>query len=242
MELEDLLGGKKKPVAPKTAKGWPSPAKRPAATKPSDEDDEAAPLTKMPHPSDFLRPQPISFFAAILGKQNYQIAKRLSKCPVAAWIKRGEKEHPHYDFQKAIAYLVPPAGSIEDWILSKNAATLPPYINKMFWDSASARHRVMLAAGQLWHTEDVLLVLGRVAMLINEETKMWIEDLPERDMLTDEQYNALIDARNRLVDQVRERLVELPNVEQTRATMAHTIKEELDDAGLEGMGVAAETE
>jgi hypothetical protein len=133
-----------------------------------------------------------------------------------------------YDFLTAMSYLIAPKGNIEDWFSQQNAASLPPYVNKMFWDSAHQRNRVMLASNDLWHTEDVLLVLGRVAMTVRQEAKLWIEDLPEKDQLSELQYNALIDATNRLVDTIRQTLVEMPR--STLSMTAH-IKSELESSG-----------
>lgn len=183
----------------------------------------------MPHEREFLRPVGATFLARILGKQTYQITKRLARCPTVGHHMVSGQEQPLYDFATAMSYLVPPKGNIEEWFAQQNAASLPPFVNKMWWDSAAQRARVMLTQGQLWHDEDVRLVLGRVSMQIRQEIKMWIEDLPEKDMLTDRQYNALVDATHRLVDQVREALVNGPREVVTKS-MAHTIKDELDEA------------
>ena len=182
----------------------------------------------LPHYTLFTKPVGITFLASVCGKQPRQIQKRLEKCPVEAWKKHSGKEHPLYDFMTAMAYLIPPKGDIEDWFAQQNAASLPPYVNKMFWDSAHQRNRVMLASGDLWHTEDVMLVFGRVEMMIRQEVKMWIENLPEKELLKNEQYNALVDAVNRLVDDVRKTLVEMPGA---TLSMTDHIKSELDASG-----------
>lgn len=182
----------------------------------------------LPHHTEFRRPVGVTFLANVLGKQPKQIQKRLEKCPVAEWTSHGSKQQPMYDFMTAMSYLVPPRGNIEDWFAQQNAASLPPYVNKMWWDSAHQRNRVMQASNDLWHTDDVMLVLGRVSMLIRQDVKMWVEDLPEKDLLTTEQYSALIDATNRLIDDVRKTLLDMPR--ETLSMSAH-IKSELDASG-----------
>ena len=182
----------------------------------------------MPHYSEFTKPVGVTFLANICRKQPKQIQKRLEKCPVVAWKTHGGKEQPLYDFMTAVAYLVPPKGDIEDWFAQQNAASLPPYVNKMFWDSAHQRNRVMIASGDLWHTEDVMFVLGQVHTTIRNEVKMWIEDLPEKELLKNEQYNALRDAVTRLVDDIRKKLVEMPGA---TLSMTDHIKSELDASG-----------
>lgn len=182
----------------------------------------------LPHYTEFRRPVGVTFIASVVGKQPKQIQKRLEKCPVAEMSKHGGKPQPLYDFMTAMSYLVPPRGSIEDWFAQQNAASLPPYVNKMWWDSAHQRNRVMLASGDLWHTEDVMLVFGRVAMLIRQDVKMWVEDLPEKELLSTKQYGALVDATNRLIDDIRKTLIEQPR--ETLSMTSH-IKSELDASG-----------
>lgn len=133
-----------------------------------------------------------------------------------------------YDFMTAMGYLVPPKGDIEDWFAQQNAASLPPYVSKMFWDSAHQRNRVMLASNDLWHTDDVMLVLGRVEITIRNAVKMWIEDLPEKELLSNSQYAALVDATSRLVDDIRQALVETPG---ETLSMTDHIKSELETSG-----------
>jgi len=184
----------------------------------------------LPHYTEFRRPVGVTFLANILGKQPKQIQKRLEKCPVEKLTSHGGKQQPLYDFITALSFLIPPQGNIEDWFAQQNAASLPPYVNKMWWDSAHQRNRVMRSSNQLWHDEDVMMVFGRVLMLIREESKSWVDDLPEKDLLTNEQYNAIIDATNRLNEQIRKALVEMPQQFKTQS-MAHTIHMELNAAG-----------
>ena len=215
-DLSDLLSGE----PPKRGRGRPTKEDALAKLESS--------LLPLPHYSKFRQPVGVTFLADVVGKQPKQIAKRLVKCPVASWVKHQGKDQPMYDFLTAMSYLIAPKGNIEDWFSQQNAASLPPYVNKMFWDAAHQRNRVMLASNDLWHTEDVLLVLGRVAMTVRQEAKLWIEDLPEKDQLSELQYNALIDATNRLVDTIRQTLVEMPR--STLSMTAH-IKSELESSG-----------
>ena len=188
---------------------------------------------ELPHETEFMRPVGITFLAKIVKKQPYQIQKRLAKCPVIGWHETAGKTsapQPLYDFLTAISYLVAPKGSLEDWFSQQNSASLPPYVNKMFWDSAHQRNRVMRSSAQLWHDEDVIIVLGRVSQTIRQEIRMWIEELPEKELLNTKQYTALGEACDRLINSVREQLVDFPR-QFTTLAMSHTIKDELDAAG-----------
>lgn len=232
-DLLDILGGTppKKPDASKLAEHLRTV--RTVGTKKVFDEPERISDEPLPHEAEFLRPVGITFLAKLVRKQPYQIEKRLAKCPIIGWHKpggKGVKDAPLYDFMTAISYLVTPRGNIEDWFAQQNTASLPPYVNKMFWDSAHQRNRVMRSSGQLWHDDEVRLVLSRVDMLIRQEVKMWIEDLPEKELLNTEQYGALVDATNRLVEQVKKTLVEMPK-ETATFSMAVTIKDELEAAG-----------
>lgn len=205
----------------------PQPRRRPG--RPTKEEAARRLREKMadplPHYSEFRKPVGVTFLANIVGKQPKQIQKRLEKCPVVKW---ENNRSPLYDFMTAMSYLIPPRGNIEEWFGQQNTASLPAYINKMFWDSAAQRNRVMLQSNDLWHTEDVMVVFGRVATAIRTETNMWIEDLPEKELLTDKQYNALVDAKNRLIEQIRTILISQPR--ETLSMTAH-IRSEIDASG-----------
>lgn len=218
VDLSDLVGD---PIPTGRRRGRPTKAEAEARLAQAVKSD-------LPHYTEFRKPVGITFLASILGKQPRQIQKRLEKCPVAEWVKHGGKDTPMYHFMEAMEFLVTPRGNIEDWFAQQNAASLPPYVNKMFWDSAHQRNRVMQASGDLWHTEDVTLVLGRVAMHIRQEVKMWIEDLPEKELLSNKQYSALVDATNRLIADIRKTLINIPR--ETLSMTAH-IKSELDSSG-----------
>lgn len=218
-DFSDLLGDE----PPRSKRGRPT--REEAAAK-----LQAHMSNALPHYTEFRRPVGVTFFANILGKQPKQIQKRLEKCPVDSWVTHGGKQQPMYDFLTGMAYLIPPQGNIEDWFSQQNAASLPPYVNKMWWDSAHQRNRVMNQSNQLWHDDDVMMVFGRVLMLIREESKSWVDDLPEKDLLSNQQYNAIVDATNRLNSQIRQALIEMPHQFRT-LSMAHTIHNELNAAG-----------
>lgn len=220
-DLSDLLGTETdQPQKPKRKVGRPTREESLAKAMKLQE--------PIPHYSTFRQPVGVTFLAKVVGRQPRQIEKRLEKCPVAHWGTHKGGQVPMYDFLSAMAYLIPPRGNIEDWFAQQNAASLPPYVNKMWWDSAHQRNRVMLSSNDLWHSDDVALVLGRVAMSIRQEVKMWVEDLPEKELLNDAQYNALIDAGNRLVDGIRETLSITPG---ETCPMSQQIRSELEASG-----------
>ena len=179
----------------------------------------------LPHYSEFRKPVGVTFLANVVGKQPKQIHKRLEKCPAVVW-ENGAT--PKYDFVTAMSYLIPPRGNIEEWFGQQNTASLPAYINKMFWDSAAQRNRVMLQSNDLWHSDDVMVVFGRVATAIRTHTNMWIENLPYNESLSTEQYNSLVDSKNELIAELRNILITQPR--ETLSMTAH-IRSEIDASG-----------
>lgn len=212
-DLSDLLGDdppSSEPPPPRPKRGRPT--KEEAARRLQESADKS-----LPHYTEFRRPVGVTFFADILGVQPKQIQKRLERCPVDSWKTHGGKPHPMYDFLTGMSYLIPPQGNIEDWLSQQNQASLPPIVSKAYWEMTNARIRALTAAGQLWHDEDVLMTFGRVSMLIRQESKMWIEDMPGRDRLSDEQYNFLVDRVADMNKQIKKKLEDLPREHQTNA-------------------------
>ncbi|UVK46830.1 hypothetical protein BPNPMPFG_002540 [Mesorhizobium sp. AR07] len=215
-DFGDLLGDEPEALRPKRGR----PTREEAAAKL--EQQMANPL---PHYTAFRRPVGITFFADILGVQPKQIQKRLEKCPAIAWRAHGNKQQPQYDFITGMSYLIAPQGSIEDWLAQQNQASLPPIVSKAYWEMTNARIRALTLAGQLWHDEDVLMTFARVSMLIRQESKMWIEDMPGRQQLTDEQYRFLVDRVNEMNTQIKLKLEDLPREFQTNAHSREVEKE-----------------
>jgi hypothetical protein len=230
--LSDLLGGSERAEPPRTERRDLRVGLLSRGQKIDSEVVGTAEVDEGPFPTatDFVRPVGVSFIAEVFKKQPYQIKKRLARCPVIGTHKVSGKDQPLYDFLTAVSFLLEPKGDIEEWFAQKNAATLPPYVNKMFWDSAAQRNRVMRESNDLWHTEDVMVVLGRVGLTIKEESQQWIEELPERDLLSDAQYKALLEAVYRLQSTLRDALVDMPSHFKTYA-MSDTIREELTESG-----------
>lgn len=214
------------PLPPTTRRGRPTKEQLEQRAR---EAEEALIGDDIPHYSVFRKPIGITFIASVMGKQPRQIAKRLEKCPVAGWLTHQGKQHPLYDFMTAMGYLVPPKGDIEDWFAQQNQASLPPQVSKAFWDSMNGRIRAMQKAAQLWHDDDVMGLLGRVLMLFKTESHNWLEELPYKDNLTNEQYNWLMDQVNDLMLKIKNALVDQPRKFATES-MGHTIMSEIDDA------------
>lgn len=229
-DLDDLLGLTEAPSKPSRAEMLR--LKLGGLKKVNPDAEAMVAAGQMPPTATFLQPVGITFLAAITRMKPEQVKKKLKSCNPVSYHERAGQVHPLYDFMDAIAYIVPPKIDIADWIQTQNAATLPNHINKTFWEAMNAKQRFMTKAGHLWHDADVLEVLGRTAMMIREETRLWIENLPGKAEMTDAQYNALTKNVSELLESIHERLVKMPHEFRT-VSQSETMDAEIAAAGTE---------
>lgn len=168
---------------------------------------------KMQSAATYKKPVTTQFLGQVFGLHANTVAKLLGNCPVAEYDHHGGKVHPRYNFVEACQYLVPPKVDIADWIASSR--NFPPELNKSFWEAMRVKQRWQLEAGELWRTEDVMEILGRVFIMMKEQTRLWIERLPQAQELTTEQYEAFQEQTTQLVDDVFHELIELPKSRRT---------------------------
>lgn len=208
----------------------PLPAPEPEDTgfiddfDPADGDLQTLLAGGIPDPSAFLRPVGVTFLGTVFGIEPRRLHKKLKNCPVVGRGTHGRgKGAPLYDFKEACSYIVDPKIDLETWFSSLSTTTMPPIIMKAFWEAIRTRSRVMEEAGDYWHTADVQAVFGRIVMLIKDATLLWIEDLPDKASLTNENYNALR-------RQVTELLTSIQNLveEQSRHRRSANVAEGID--------------
>lgn len=155
----------------------------------------------------------------MLHKQPRHLVKQLAKCPIVTYQQNANGTRvPLYDFQEAMSYCVEPKIDILQWLKSQNAMTLPPHINKAFWDAMRSRQMVGRAK-HLWKDEEVLDVLGRVALTIRETAMLWVENLPGKERLTQDQFDFLRAEVLSLLTDIHRRLVDMPKERRTRASI-----------------------
>lgn len=200
-----------------------------ARARDGDPDLERLAPGALPDIATFMRGCRITFLAQLFGTEPRRIGKKLANCPVMRWESHKGVEVPVYDFRTAIAYLIEPKIDMETWIRSQTSLSLPPAINKAFWEAMRTKMRVMAEAGHYWHDEDVLEVFGKVAMLIKDTTLLWIEDLPDKANLTSENYHAMRRMVDELLKQIQAELQVLPKTRRTSALVA-TLEAETQDA------------
>lgn len=171
----------------------------------------------LPDVSAFMRGCRITFLAVLFGTEPRRIEKKLANCPVMRWEQHKGRDVPVYDFRTAIAYLIEPKIDMETWIKSQTSLSLPPAINKAFWEAMRTKMRTLAEAGEYWHANDVLEMLGRVAMTIKNATLLWTEELPDKVNLSSANYHALRGSVEELLKQIETDLVEMPKQKRTLA-------------------------
>lgn len=198
----------------------------------SDPDAASLPDGQMPDVSRLLRGVRITYLATLWGTEPRRIEKKLAKCPVMRWESHKGRDVPVYDFVTACAYLVEPKIDMRTWIKSQTSLSLPPMINKAFWEAERTRMRVMAEAGQYWHSADVVAFLGRLAMLIKDTTLLWSEDLPDKVDLSTENHQALRRMVDMLLTQIRTEIEKAADEGQIRPVAA-TIEREIEAGGID---------
>jgi hypothetical protein len=185
-----------------------------------------------PSTAALKRPMTVTNIATILGKEPRRVVGLLSKCPVAGHVPSGRHAgQPMYDLKDAINFLAAPSTAhISTWIKSQSPATLPPFINKAFWEAERVKMKVKYEAGELWHTTQVQRVFGETAKILNEAMKLWVERLPGVMTMTTEQYNSIQDQVDELRNEIYQCLVENPGGQRVRSYAGDI--EDLENEGV----------
>ena len=151
----------------------------------------------------------------VFGHDKNTIKKKLAKCPVAG----KNRNTPLYLIKDAAAWLVPPKVDVMTYIKSLPPTDLPPRINAAYWSAMEARQRVLLRAGELWQTEDVISVFGEAMLMIKDTVTLWVDEMDRVDGLTDKQRAMLERMSDGLLSEVHERLVAAPAKRRTLSTL-----------------------
>jgi len=140
------------------------------------------------------------------------VKKRLAECPIA------EKKAGNialYDLAQAMSFLVKPRFDIEDYMRNMNPEELPPRLKSEYWKAKRSEQEYKERAGELWHTEDVIMVLGDTAKTIRGVMQTWIDALERKTEVTPEQYRELQSMVDDLRNEIARALVEMPALGQT---------------------------
>lgn len=179
---------------------------------------------------DFFMPVGVNFLHRILGMDNQTIRTRLRGLPP---LPGSHPNRPVWHFRDALPYLVKPKMTAEEFARTLNKADLPPEINKSFWDAQRSRVKYKIESQEAWETEDVLEVLGDVAMTMKDSLVAVVEEMRNRARLTDEQTELLQECIDELRTEIRTKLIEMPAKRSTGSIFAKPMFGIRDDVDRE---------
>lgn len=153
-----------------------------------------------------MRPVTRAFLGQVFRLDENIVRRRLLHCPTLG--RHGQRDL--YDFATACSYLVEPKIDIEQYLRTTAAKNLPVQLNKDFWDGQQRKLKYQIAAGEAWHTEDVVEVLGSVCMKIKDRLQLVTETMRDRAKLDDSQTKRFTEMIDGLQADIHADLVSLP--------------------------------
>ena len=160
----------------------------------------------------FFNPVGVNFLRRLLNMDGGTIKTRLRTLPP---LPGCHPQRPLWHFHETLPYLIKPKMTAEQFAKTLNNVDLPPEINVAFWNSQRARVKYKVESQEAWETEDVLEILGKVAMTIKDSLTMVVEEMRNRAKLNDEQTQVLSECLDELRTEIRQKLVELPAARAT---------------------------
>jgi len=214
-DFEDLLG-----PAPEQPAKQKAPAKKPAAKPVALARGDAAIVQAL------FQPVSITFLAEVLQRDRKTITKKLANLGPMARHRGGT---PLYDFRQALEYLITPKMNAAEAIKKMGTDDLPQSLQKDVWDAKLKQQKWAAQAGDLWKTEDVLMVLGETFQRLKTTTQLWIDQVSEAHSLPTEVRAELTTMVDALQLDLHRSLVEMPQERSTLSQLGEIEGTELDD-------------
>ena len=151
----------------------------------------------------------------VFGHDKNTIKKKLARCPIAG----KNRQTPLYLIKEAACWLVPPKVDVMTYIKGLRPVDLPPQLNDAYWSAMGKRQRVLLDAGELWQTPDVLSLFGEAMLLIKERATLFTDEVERVHGLSVEMRDQLVRMTDGLLHDVHEKLVTMPAKRRTPSTL-----------------------
>lgn len=121
---------------------------------------------------------------------------------------------PTYDAWELASLLVPPRWTDEEWETVLHKGHFPTQLVKDFWAAKKARQDYLKAAGELWHTADVVDIVSELLKTVAMGVKLIADNVEREQGLSPEQRTLvtelideiLIGAHKAVEDKFSERL------------------------------------
>lgn len=175
---------------------------------------------------DVYRGVGITWLSQAFKMDPMTVKKRLVHCPALAM----DRTSKVYSLRQAAGYLVEPKVDIAAYLKAMRPNDLPPMLQDSFWSAQNKRLKWEQDAGQLWHTDDVVEVLGEAARRIRTAVTLWSDNLDRVHGLSNEQRRMLTGMCDGLLDEIHETLVDMPKSKRTSSQITQLSDMEGDQA------------
>lgn len=159
-----------------------------------------------------------SWLAQMFGADKNTIKKKLAASGIEIVGRRNGG--PLYRLADAAPYLVKPKVDLVAYIKTLRPNDLPPMLNEAYWSAMIKRQKWEENAGELWHTDKVLGVLGELNVLIRNRVTLWSEDVDRNEALSQKQREVITQLSDDLLKSIHGLLVDMPSRGATPASIA----------------------
>lgn len=230
-DIEAILGGspgKPDPHAALRGLARPAPVRRgpgrpPKVVERDPETQEAVPDD--PGLTSTRQGVTVYWLSQVFKLSPETVRKRLADVPPLSASGKGYR----YDVKTAAENLIEPKIDIERYMKTMRPGDLPALLQKEIWDARLKRQKWEAAAGDLWHTQDVLAVLSETFGIIKSTVQLWPDTVERTAGLTDEQRTLLVGLGDTLQDEIYRRLQEMAREKSTKATIHELDEDEIED-------------
>lgn len=105
---------------------------------------------------------------------------------------------PTYDAWELASLLVPPRWTDEEWETVLHKGHFPTQLVKDFWAAKKARQDYLKAAGELWHTADVVDIVSELLKTVAMGVKLIADNVEREQGLSPEQRTLITE----LIDEI----------------------------------------
>lgn len=158
----------------------------------------------------------VGFLAQVFRMDPTTVKKKLRDCAPIARRKAGWI----YDLKLAAQYLVTPAIDLDQYLKTIRESDLPTHLQAAYWDAKLKRQKWEENAGDLWRTENIVEVFGKVFQLIKFSMQLWADDIERAQGLTPDQRKLIVGLADGLQNKIHKELMDMPAHNKTQPMKA----------------------